>query len=63
MEWERIESGEYWSKDERFHIIKAWDRIYNAHWRLYDKNNNKQYPCDSLKACKQQAEEIVAKIN
>lgn len=61
MKWIRVEAGEYWSNDNRFNIIKTWDRIYNSHWRLYDRVSNKDYPCDSLKECKQKAENIIIK--
>ncbi len=58
MEWIKIEAGEYWSKDERFHIIKAWDRIYGLHWELLDIKTNIEHSCNSLKHCKQIAENI-----
>lgn len=59
IEWKRIEAGEYWSKDDRFHILKTWDRIYNSHWELYDSISKQDYPCNSLKECKRRAELIV----
>lgn len=59
MEWIRIEAGEYWSKDDRFQILKVWDRIYGSHWNLSDGKTNNNYPCDTLKQCKQKVEVIV----
>jgi hypothetical protein len=56
MDWIRIEAGEYWSKDDRFQILKIWERIYNLHWLLDDRVKNKNYHCNSLKECKRQAE-------
>lgn len=43
IKWKRIEAGEYYSEDGRFHIIKTWDRIYGNHWQLHDKNNPDYY--------------------
>ena len=37
IKWKRIEAGEYESEDERFHIEKAWNRIYGNHWELWDR--------------------------
>lgn len=61
IEWTRIEAGDYESHDERFHIINGWDRINYVHWVLYDRNTRKEYVGNSLKHCKQIAEEIVLK--
>lgn len=36
IEWEKIEAGEYKSRDGRFKILKTWDRIYGNHWCLMD---------------------------
>lgn len=59
MKWNMIEAGEYWSEDERFHILKTWDRIHGNHWQLTDYNTKKNIACDSLKQCKQVAEMII----
>ena len=53
MKWDMIEAGEYWSEDERFHILKTWDRINGNHWQLTDYKTNKSIAGDSLKHCKQ----------
>lgn len=59
IEWTRIEAGDYESYDERFHVINGWDRINYVHWVLYDRNTGKEYVGNSLKHCKQIAEDIV----
>jgi len=56
MKWIKVEAGEYYSEDERFHIIHTWDRVNNLHWNLWDKVINRDYTCDSLKHCKYIAE-------
>jgi len=56
MEWIKIEAGEYYSEDERFHILHTWDRINNLHWSLWDRIKNRNYVGESLKYCKQIAE-------
>ncbi len=63
LEWIKVEAGDYWSTDERFHILKVWDRIYDSHWKLLDRNANKEYSCDSLKDCKHRAIEIINQHN
>lgn len=55
----RVEAEEYISLDERFHIIKVWDRINLIHWQLRDYTFNKTYVCYSLKHCKQIANKII----
>ena len=57
--WRRLEAGEYESEDERFYIIKTWDRIHLLHWFLRDRNTNKEYTKDSLKECQRIAELIL----
>jgi len=59
MKWTKIEAGEYRSEDNRFDIIKTWDKIHNSHWLLTDFMIKKSYPCDSLRECKQQAEKLI----
>ncbi len=66
--WKKLDAGEYDSTDERFHIIKTWDRIYGNHWELYDREdtspdnpNHGMYCEDSLKECKRVAEWILRK--
>ena len=53
MEWIKVEAGEYWSKDERFHIIICWDRMHVNHWELWDTKTGETHPGDSLRYCKQ----------
>ena len=36
IKWHRIEAGEYVGENERFRILKTWDRIYGNHWMLRD---------------------------
>ena len=43
IKWKRLDAGEYESADERFHIIKGYDRIYGDHWILYDRNEPDEY--------------------
>lgn len=63
IEWTRIEPGEYESTDQRFHIIKTWDRIYGNHWQLRDRNEADYYKGIysemTLMDCKLKAEAIL----
>lgn len=59
MKWNMIEAGEYWSEDERFRILKTWDRIHGNNWQLTDYNTKENIACDSLKHCKQVTEMIM----
>ncbi len=63
IKWKKIEAGEYDSLDERFHIIKAYDRIYGDHWVLYDRNEKDpfkgKYDEETLLACKNKAETLI----
>lgn len=62
IQWKRIEAGEYMSADERFYIIKTWDRIYGNHWELHDKSIPDYYKGlyheKTLLDCKLKAEAI-----
>lgn len=64
IKWKRIEAGEYVSEDERFHILKTWDRVYGDHWQLHDKNNPDYYKGlyheQTLLDCKLKAEAILS---
>lgn len=63
IKWKKIEAGEYRSDDERFHIIKTWDRIYGNHWKLLDSSvvdyYKGVYDEQTLSACKAKAEAIL----
>jgi hypothetical protein len=67
IKWNKIEAGEYKSEDNRFHIIKTWNRIYGNHWQLYDSNNKDYYKGlyqeKTLLDCKLKAEVLVNKTN
>lgn len=47
-------------EDERFKIMKSWDRIYGNHWILHDYNEENYYKGDyheqTLRDCKAKAE-------
>ena len=64
--WKRIEAGEYESVDERFYILKAYDRVFGNHWILHDNHESdyykRQYHEYSLKECKLKAETIAKNI-
>ena len=63
IKWKRIEAGEYESEDERFTILKTWNRIYGNHWQLCDRNERDHYKGlyqeYTLLDCKLKAEIIV----
>ena len=63
IKWKRIEAGEYESEDERFTILKTWNRIYGNHWQLCDHNEPDYYKGlyheYTLLNCKLKAEIIV----
>lgn len=63
IKWNKFEAGDYKSDDERFHIIKTWDRIYGNHWQLYDSNSTDYYKGlyqeRTLLDCKLKAEAIL----
>jgi len=59
MKWKRIEAGEYYSEDERFHILDTWDRISGKYWSLYDSNTKQEIRGYSLKHVKKIAEDIL----
>lgn len=63
IEWVKLDAGEYQSKDERFYILKTYDRIYGNHWELRDRNVPDYYKSlhheYTLKDCKLYAESIV----
>lgn len=63
IKWNKIEAGEYRSDDNRFHIIKTWDRIYGNHWQLHDGNSADYYKGlyqeQTLLDCKLKAEALV----
>ena len=62
IKWEKIEAGEYRSSDERFHIVKTWNRIYGNHWQLHDLNEPEYYKGlyheNTLLGCKLKAEAL-----
>jgi hypothetical protein len=58
MEWERND-GVIYSKDNRFEIIKATDRIHSGDWKLYDEHTKQTYFGYSLKHAKQIAEGLL----
>lgn len=62
IKWKRIEAGNYVSEDERFHILKTWNRLYGNYWQLHDKNNSDYYKGfyheRTLMDCKLKAEGI-----
>ena len=62
LKWKRIEAGEYRSMDERFHILKTWDRVYGDHWQLHDEADSDYYKGlyheNTLLECKLKAEAI-----
>jgi len=60
MKWER-KDGIYYSKDERFVILKATDKLYYGRWELFDEKTREKYHGDSLKHAKQIAENMVNK--
>ncbi len=63
IKWNKVEAGEYRSDDNRFHIIKTWDRIYGNHWQLNDGNSADYYKGlyqeQTLLDCKLKAEALV----
>lgn len=60
IKWNKLDAGEYQSEDERFKIMKSWDRIYGNHWILHDYNEEDYYKGDyheqTLRDCKAKAE-------
>lgn len=62
MEWYKNE-GVYYSKDDRFSIIKATDRIHAGDWEMYDSLTKSYYHKPTLKECKCLAEKISSQIN
>ena len=63
IQWKKKEAGEYESKDERFYILKSWDRIYGNHWELHDNNESNYdkgtYHEETFLNCKLKAETIM----
>jgi len=59
MEWKKIEAGEYYSIDERFHIFKSWDRINGNSWQLTDHQSKQEFNYDTLKQCKNVADRLL----
>jgi len=63
IKWIRLEPGEYESEDQRFHILKTWNRVYGNHWQLQDRNEESyykgQYHEQSLMGCKLKAEALL----
>lgn len=62
IKWIKLNSGEYESKDGRFHILRTYDAVYGNHWFLSDSNKTDnyrgEYHLDSLKFCKNTAQKI-----
>lgn len=58
IKWKRLDAGEYESSDERFYIIKCWDRIFYNHWQLSDRTTGMEFARDTLKDCKLVAQDI-----
>lgn len=63
LKWIRIEAGDYKSDDNRFRILKSWDRVYGKHWKIYDTRNPNYYKGlyheKTLLDCKMRAEAIL----
>ena len=63
IKWIRLEAGEYESDDERFYILKSYNRIYGEHWSLRDRQDPDSYKGtyveETLLNCKLRAEEII----
>lgn len=55
MEWIKND-GVYYSKDDRFTIIKTTDRLHVGDWELYDSKTKMYYYKPTLKDCKYVAE-------
>ena len=61
LKWTKLDAGEYQDTTERFHAMKAWDRIYGDHWVLYDSKNisyKGKYDERTLLDCKLKAEAL-----
>lgn len=58
MEWEKND-GVIYSKDNRFEIIRATDRVHSGDWVLYDVSTKQTYYGYSLVHAKQIAEGIL----
>ena len=43
IKWIKLNSGEYESKDGRFHILRTYDVVYGNHWFLSDSNKTDNY--------------------
>lgn len=43
IEWIKLDTGEYESKDGRFHALRSYDRIYGNHWELHDRTESDYY--------------------
>ena len=63
IKWKKIEAGDYESDDERFHVLKTWDRIYGDHWILRDRKIDDYYKGlyheNTLINCKLRAEQLL----
>lgn len=61
--WKKIEAGEYQSLDNRFYILKTYNRFYGNHWVLFDRNEKDYYKSqhdeNSLLDCKLKAEALL----
>ena len=62
INWKRIEPGEYRSDDDRFIILKTWNRVCGDHWQLRDADEPDYYKGlyheRTLLDCKLKAEAI-----
>ena len=63
IKFKRIDTGEYISEDDRFHILHTWDVIHGNHWVLFDNAINdyykRQHHYYTLKECKSVANRII----
>ncbi len=61
--WVKLDAGEYESSDQRFYILKTYDRIHGNHWELQDRDEpdyyEGKYHEETLKDCKHRAEGII----
>ena len=64
IKWTKLSSGEYESKDERFHIERKYERGFGNLWILTDNEIEDYYKSmfreNTLLACKGKAEALLA---
>lgn len=59
MKWIKVEAGEYRSDNERFSILKSWNRINGGSWELTDFKTKRVLNYDTLKQCQSMAEDLL----